>query len=156
MRRRELVPLLGSLMAAARPLHAQQKAMPVIGYLGSRRAADYGPGLGGVLEAAGKISATELGKAHILRDRFAGQVAEVFQDIDVLLVPVWNTPMPSAAEWVEILHRDRHAVQRAAPEAAIQFVLRLPRLSHRAIREQRCVRLQRSVMRPSTAMISTW
>lgn len=66
------------------------------------RAADYGPGLGGVLEAAGKISATELGKAHILRDRFAGQVAEVFQDIDVLLVPVWNTPMPSAAEWVEM------------------------------------------------------
>ena len=52
------------------------------------RAAEYGPGLGGVLEAAGKISATELGKAHILRDRFAGQVAEAFQDIDVLLIPV--------------------------------------------------------------------
>ena len=49
--------------------------------------------------SASKISATELGKAHILRDRFAGQVAEVFQDIDVLLVPVWNTPMPGAAEW---------------------------------------------------------
>jgi hypothetical protein len=31
--------------------------------------------------------------AHILRDRFAGQVSEVFQDIDVLLVPVWNTPI---------------------------------------------------------------
>jgi putative ABC transport system substrate-binding protein len=38
VRRRELVLLLGSLMAAARPLHAQPKAMPVIGYLSSQSA----------------------------------------------------------------------------------------------------------------------
>jgi hypothetical protein len=34
MRRRELMLLLGSMMTAARALRAQQKAMPVIGFLG--------------------------------------------------------------------------------------------------------------------------
>jgi hypothetical protein len=33
MNRRELLALLGAAMTAARGLHAQQKAMPVIGYL---------------------------------------------------------------------------------------------------------------------------
>jgi putative tryptophan/tyrosine transport system substrate-binding protein len=35
MKRRELLLLLGGVMTAARALHAQQKAMPVIGFLGS-------------------------------------------------------------------------------------------------------------------------
>src|SRR6516165_1010082 len=62
------------------------------------RAGEYGPALGRVLEAAGKISAAELGKAHIVRDRFTGQAAAAFQDIDVLLIPAWPKPMPTAAE----------------------------------------------------------
>ena len=66
------------------------------------RAAEYGPALGRVLGAAGKVSAGELGKAHIVRDQFTGQVAAAFEDIDVLLIPVWPTPMPSAAEWTEM------------------------------------------------------
>jgi len=66
------------------------------------RAAEYGPALSHILDAAGKVSAAELGKAHIVRDRFAGQVAAAFQDIDFLLIPVWPTPMPSAAEWIEM------------------------------------------------------
>ena len=33
MKRRELLLLVGGAMTAARALHAQQKAMPVIGYL---------------------------------------------------------------------------------------------------------------------------
>jgi len=70
------------------------------------RADEYGPGLGGVLEAGGKIIAAELGKAHILRDQFAGQVADVFQDIDVLLIPVMSAPTPGAAEFVEMAKGD--------------------------------------------------
>jgi hypothetical protein len=33
MKRRELLALLGAAMTAARGLRAQQKAMPVVGYL---------------------------------------------------------------------------------------------------------------------------
>ena len=70
------------------------------------RAAGYGPDLGVVLEAAGKTSLIELGQAHILRDQFAGRVADVFQDIDVLLIPVWTTPAPSVVEWAEMARGD--------------------------------------------------
>src|ERR1700680_2522118 len=38
------------------------------------RAAEYGPGLAAFLEAAGRVSAMDLGKAQILRGKFAGQV----------------------------------------------------------------------------------
>jgi hypothetical protein len=45
MRRRELMLLLGGMMTAARALRAQQKAMPVIGWLdgGSTRIHRPGP-----------------------------------------------------------------------------------------------------------------
>jgi hypothetical protein len=36
MRRRELLLLLGGAMTAARVVRAQQKAMPVVGFLGRR------------------------------------------------------------------------------------------------------------------------
>ncbi len=70
------------------------------------RAAEYGPGLAAVLESAARISRAELGKAHMLRDRFAGQVAELFQDVDVLLIPVMSAPTPSAGEWDEMAKGD--------------------------------------------------
>jgi len=70
------------------------------------RATEYGSGLSGVLEAGRKINAAELGKAHILRDRFSGQVAGVFRDIDVLLIPVMVAPTPSVAEWDEMAKGD--------------------------------------------------
>jgi amidase len=76
------------------------------------RAAEYGPGLSRVLEAAGKITAAELGKAHILRDRFTGQIADVFRDIDVLLIPVMAASTPSIAEWDELAKGDLAPVLR--------------------------------------------
>src|SRR5271155_2315591 len=41
MRRRELMVLLGGAMTMAHPLRAQQKAMPVIGYLSSTSPGPY-------------------------------------------------------------------------------------------------------------------
>jgi amidase len=78
------------------------------------RAAEYGLGLSGVLEAAGKITTAELGKAHILRDRFTGQIADVFRDIDVLLIPVMAAPTPSTAEWDEMAKGDLAPALRCA------------------------------------------
>ena len=43
MRRRELMLILGGAMTAARALRAQQKAMPVIGFLGSTSPGPYAP-----------------------------------------------------------------------------------------------------------------
>ena len=76
------------------------------------RAAEYGPGLASVLGAGGKITAAELGKAHMQRDRFAGQVADVFRDIDVLLIPVLNAATPTAAEWDEMAKGDLASMLR--------------------------------------------
>jgi amidase len=41
-----------------------------------------------------------------VRGKFLGQVADVFQDIDVMLIPVIRTPSPTPAEWLEMLEGD--------------------------------------------------
>ena len=46
------------------------------------------------------------------RDRFAGQVAGVFRDIDVLLISVLNAATPTAAEWDEMAKGDIASVLR--------------------------------------------
>src|SRR5438552_2734035 len=43
MRRRDLILLIGSAMITARALRAQQKALPVIGFLGVATAVVYAP-----------------------------------------------------------------------------------------------------------------
>ena len=43
MRRRELMLVLGGALTAARGLRAQQKAMPVIGFLGVASPGPYAP-----------------------------------------------------------------------------------------------------------------
>jgi amidase len=70
------------------------------------RAAEYGPELGGFLAGASGVSAMDLGKAQITRGKFSGQVTKVFQDIDLLLIPVMKTPTPSPAEWTDMLKGD--------------------------------------------------
>jgi amidase len=70
------------------------------------RAAKYGPGLAGFLAGADRVSAKDLAKAQILRAKFIGQVTEVFQDIDVMLIPVMAAPVPLAVEWLEMLKGD--------------------------------------------------
>ena len=69
-------------------------------------AAEYGAGLGAFLKAAAGVSAIDLGKAQIFRGKYAGQVAEAFRDIDVLLIPVMKTTTPTAAEWEEMVKGD--------------------------------------------------
>ncbi len=66
----------------------------------------YGAGLGGFIAAGRKVTPFELGKAQITRGKFAGEVAAIFQDIDVLLAPVMTTPTPSAAQWIEMVKGD--------------------------------------------------
>src|SRR5215471_11194556 len=56
IRRRELMLLLGGAMTVSRALHAQQKAMPVIGYLGSTS-----PGSSAPLVAAFRLGLSETG-----------------------------------------------------------------------------------------------
>ncbi len=70
------------------------------------RGNEYGAGLGGFIKAAGDVSAKDLGRAQIVRGKFCGQVAEVFEPIDVLLIPVMKTVTPGAAEWIEMVKGD--------------------------------------------------
>jgi amidase len=84
----------------------------------------YGPGLRGFIEAGRKVTPFDLGKAQITRGKFAGQVAAVFQDIDVLLVPVMAKPTPGAAEWIEMVKGN------PAPGTAEQIDMEKGDISH--------------------------
>ncbi len=80
------------------------------------QAGEYGPGLGDFIASGHKVSAFDLGKAQITRGKFRGEVAAVFQDIDVLLVPVMKNPTPGAAEWLEMLKGDIASLLRYTAE----------------------------------------
>jgi putative ABC transport system substrate-binding protein len=104
MRRRELLLLLGGAMAAARPLRAQQKAMPVIGYLspGSPGAlapslAAFHQGLGETGWVAGQNVAIEYRWAEGRYDRLPALAAElVNRKVDVIVTSGGTDPALAA------------------------------------------------------------
>jgi len=62
------------------------------------RAAEYGPPLAAMIENGLKISTRQLVQAAQARRSFSGQVARLWRDVDLLLIPVTSTLVPTAAE----------------------------------------------------------
>jgi putative tryptophan/tyrosine transport system substrate-binding protein len=104
MRRRELMLLLGGMMTAARALRAQQKAMPVVGYLGNISLSGAAPYLAGFqqgLSEAGYVDgqnlAIEYRWAEGSYDRLPALAADlVARKVDVIVTSA--TPGIAAAK----------------------------------------------------------
>jgi putative ABC transport system substrate-binding protein len=104
MRRRELMLLLSGAMTVARDLHAQQKAMPVIGYLGNISPGVSAPGLVGFRQGLsetgyieGQNVAIEYRWAEGHYDRLPALAAElVGRKVDVIVTS--STPGIQAAK----------------------------------------------------------
>lgn len=60
------------------------------------RAQEYGPGLTPLLDAGRGFSAMDYAKAHEARLRFRGELAGVFEDVDLVLCPSMGVATPSA------------------------------------------------------------
>src|ERR1700730_11588038 len=107
MKRRELLLLLGGAMTAPRPLRAQQKAMPVIGFLSSAGEREPGPaapnaaafrqGLGETGYVEGQNVAIEYRGAEGRYDRLPALAADlVGHKVDV--IAVFSAPSALAAK----------------------------------------------------------
>ena len=104
MRRRELMLLLGAMMAAPRALRAQQKAMPVIGFLGSTSPGPNEPalaafrqGLGETGYVEGQNLAIEYRWAESHYDRLPALAADlVARKVDVIAVTGGDAPVLAA------------------------------------------------------------
>jgi amidase len=60
-----------------------------------QRKAQYGPGLAGLIESAQSISAADYQKILLRRRDFAGRVAALFQNIDLLIIPAQFIASPT-------------------------------------------------------------
>jgi amidase len=69
------------------------------------RAAEYGPVLADLIETGRKVDVLELMRIYHERLVFQGQLRKLFQEIDLLLVPVHPFGNPSAAALDEIFKR---------------------------------------------------
>ncbi len=105
MNRRELILLLGGAMTAPRTLRAQQKAMPVVGYLGSSApgptvpwTAAFRQGLSETGYVEGQNLAIEYRWAESRYDRLPALAADlVRRNVDV--IAAGGTPAALAAKW---------------------------------------------------------
>ena len=59
-------------------------------------AADYGPELASMIEAGLRVSGATIADAYIERDKYAGRLAAVFRDVDMIAMPVMLGPLPRA------------------------------------------------------------
>ncbi|MFP5405230.1 MAG: amidase [Gammaproteobacteria bacterium] len=69
------------------------------------RAAEYGPVLAGLIDTGINLSALELMRIEHARLAFKGALRKLFQQIDLLLVPVHPFGNPSAAQLDEVFNR---------------------------------------------------
>jgi hypothetical protein len=102
IRQRELVPVLGSAMITARILRAQQKALPVIGFLGSSspgpNVAAFSQGLSDIGYVEGQNLAIEYRWAEGHYDRLPALAADlVGRKVDVIIA-MGGTPSALAAK----------------------------------------------------------
>lgn len=81
-------------LCAAEAAVAHEKTYP-------SRAAEYGPVLAGLIDAGRKLDAMTLAKIGHRRAVFRGQLTALFEDIDLLLMPVMNSAAPTIAYLVE-------------------------------------------------------
>jgi len=140
MKRRELMLLLGGAMTAAPALRAQQKAMPVIGYLGNSSPGPAAPSMAvfrqGLSESGyveGQNLAIEYRWAEGRYDRLPALAADlVGRKVDVIVAagPPWqarrkvrprqsrssSSSAPTRWSWVSSpVSPDRAATSRASP-----------------------------------------
>jgi amidase len=58
------------------------------------RAEEYGPVMGGLLETGVELSGVEYARATIVRRNFSGQLAKLFDDVDLIAAPAMVVPTP--------------------------------------------------------------
>ena len=65
------------------------------------RSAEYGPDLAALIEQGHAVSGLELGEIYHERLAFSGALKDVFEDVDLILVPTMPVPTPSLAKMGE-------------------------------------------------------
>jgi amidase len=65
------------------------------------RKSEYGPDLAQLIEQGRSVSGIEIAAIHHERLKFSGNLAALFEDIDLLLVPTMPMPIPTLAKMSE-------------------------------------------------------
>lgn len=73
------------------------------------RKAEYGPGLAGLIQSAQSVKGTDYQRILLRRRDFAGRLAALFQQTDLLLVPAQFIPTPTVKQ-METLGQDTAAL----------------------------------------------